>query len=245
MKNVSFLSQAIVAFLAMACSATVVAAPGDESLSRALLECAAVTDDADRLLCFDDKVSEIQPAPVVESAAGIPVAESVVVVKAAENQVAESMAVASGDQAANSTTVKETAENPPAMQSAAAVAADTPTDTPAAVQQAATPAAESGSSPATSAVDEFGMTAELSDQLPAGERPVELTEISATVTEVSKRPYGEHVVTLANGQVWTEKRAESGFRVKVGDTIIIKKGRLGGFRIVGRGNRSSAVVRIK
>lgn len=218
MKNVRLLSQAIVAILVMACSVIVMAAPGEESQSSALLECAAVTDDAERLQCFDDKVSDIQPAAAVESAAEIPVAESVVVVKAAEN--------------------------PPATQSAAAEAAETPTDAPAAVQQAATPPAGSGSSPATSAVDGFGMTAALASQLPAGEPAVELTEISATVTEVSKRPYGEHVVTLDNGQVWTEKQAESGFRVKVGDTVIIKKGTFGGYRIV-RGSRSSAAVRVE
>jgi hypothetical protein len=182
----------------------------------------------------------------VESAAEIPVAESVVVVKAAENQIAESTVVATtpGEQAAESTISEQTAENPPSTQSTAAEAAETPADAPAAVQQAATPPAGSGSSPATSAVDEFGMTAELAGQSPDNDQTAELTEISATVTDVRKRPYGEHVVTLDNGQVWTEKDAEYGFRVKVGDTIVIKKGTFGGYRMV-RGNRSSAVIRIK
>jgi len=56
---------------------------------------------------------------------------------------------------------------------------------------------------------------------------------------------GEHVVTLDNGQVWTEKEAESYFRVKVGDTVTIKRISMGGFRMVGRGNRASAVRRLK
>ena len=211
--------QGIVVGLSITCSAIVMAAPGEEGPESAMLDCVAVTDDVERLRCFDDQVSAIQPTPAVVDTADKPSADSLA--------------------------VEETAVIATATQSAAAEAAETPSDAPAAVQQAETPPAGSGSSPATSDVDEFGMTAELSNQLPADERAVELTEISATVTEVSKRPYGEHIVTLDNGQVWTEKDAEYGFRVKVGDTIVIKKGKLGGYRIVARGNRSSAVIRIK
>lgn len=73
----------------------------------------------------------------------------------------------------------------------------------------------------------------------------ELKEIKAVAVEVTKRTRGEHVVTLDNGQVWTEKEAESYFRVKVGDTVTIKRISMGGFRMVGRGNRASAVRRLK
>ncbi len=93
--------------------------------------------------------------------------------------------------------------------------------------------------------DDFGMTPELARSKRAGEEEVELREISATVVRVSKRPRGELVVTLDNGQTWTEKNAEYGLRVKVGDTIVIKKGRVGGYRLVGRGNRASQVRRIE
>lgn len=51
--------------------------------------------------------------------------------------------------------------------------------------------------------------------------------------------------TLDIGQVWTDKNAESYFCVKIGDTVIIKKISMDGYRMVGRGNRSSAVKRIK
>lgn len=105
--------------------------------------------------------------------------------------------------------------------------------------------AESASAPATASevVDEFGMTPELAGSQP--EKETELREISAKVVKLSKRPRGEFVVTLDNGQTWTEKRKENGFRVKVGDTVVIKKGSFtGAYRMVGRGRRSSQVRRI-
>jgi hypothetical protein len=111
---------------------------------------------------------------------------------------------------------------------------------PAVVAERALPSAS-----ASAAVDEFGVTPELADSKPEVEKDTELREISATVVKVSERPRGELVVTLDNGQTWTEKYAEFGFRVKVGDTIIIKKGKFSGvYRMVGRGRRSSQVRRI-
>jgi len=99
--------------------------------------------------------------------------------------------------------------------------------------------------PALSPVEEFGMNATVAAQSGNSGRPEKLTEISATVTHVRKRAYGELVVTLENGQVWTEKESEYGFRIKQGDTITIRQGRLGGYRMIGRGNRSSQVVRVE
>ena len=90
---------------------------------------------------------------------------------------------------------------------------------------------------------QFGMNAELASQQETAQ--AELKEIKAVAVEVTKRIRGEHVVTLDNGQVWTEKDAESYFRVEVGDTVTIKRISMGGFRMVGRGNRASAVRRIK
>jgi hypothetical protein len=92
-------------------------------------------------------------------------------------------------------------------------------------------------------VAQFGMNPELASQQET--EKVELTEIRAVAVEVTKRTRGELVVTLDNGQVWTEKDAESYFRIKVGDTVIIKKISMGGYRMVGRGNRASTVRRIK
>lgn len=123
-------------------------------------------------------------------------------------------------------------ESPVAAPAAAAGAATAP---------AATTAPDSAAAAGNESLDEFGMNADIPGQNP----DEELREVKAKAVEVSQRVNGEHVVTLDNGQVWTEKIAEYGFRVKVGDTVTIKKGKLGGYRMVGRGRRSSDVKRVK
>jgi hypothetical protein len=85
-------------------------------------------------------------------------------------------------------------------------------------------------------VAEFGQEADRED---------EIREISARVVEVGKRTRGEYIITLDNGQVWTEKNAEPYLRIKVGDTVRIKRIKMGGYRLVGRGNRATAVIRVE
>jgi hypothetical protein len=150
------------------------------------------------------------------------------------------------------------ASNPPAPPAApVAEKAPEPARAPEPAPEPA-PAPEPPSEPATAAaavpeapepaadpVAEFGMNPELEAKKPDEEKKKELREISALVIEVSQRTRGQLVVTLDNGQVWTEKEAEPYLRVKVGDTIVIKRNRMGGYRLVGRGNRTSAVTRIE
>lgn len=134
------------------------------------------------------------------------------------------------------------AKAPPAA--VAAEAAPTPPEPKAAPQPTAAPERKAAPQPTaapkpTEAPDplaEFGKEADRED---------ELREISAKVVEISKRTRGQYVVTLDNGQVWTEKDAEPYLRIKVGDTIRIKRIKMGGYRLVGRGNRATAVVRIE
>jgi biotin carboxyl carrier protein len=116
----------------------------------------------------------------------------------------------------------------------AAEATPTPAAEPVAAEAAPTPAP--APTPAVDPVADFGNDAKKED---------EITEISATVVEVRKRTRGQYVVTLDNGQVWTEKDAEPYLRIKVGDTIRIKRVAMGGYRLVGRGNRATAVVRVE
>lgn len=138
------------------------------------------------------------------------------------------------------------AHNPPAPP-AAPVAEKTPepAKAPEPPEPEPAPVPQSEPAPAADPVAEFGMNPELEAKKPEEERKKELREVSALVVEVSKRTRGELVVTLDNGQVWTEKDAEPYLRVKVGDTVVIKRNRMGGYRLVGRGNRSSAVTRIE
>jgi hypothetical protein len=67
---------------------------------------------------------------------------------------------------------------------------------------------------------------------------------SATVTAIEKRPRGELVVTLDNGQVWAQKSADRYFPLKVGDPVAILAGSLGSFRLIA-GSRATAVTRVQ
>ena len=68
-------------------------------------------------------------------------------------------------------------------------------------------------------------------------------EIQARVTAVQRRPRGEHVLTLDNGQVWeqTEYRAEP--RYSAGDTVVIRRGLLGSFLLTQQ--KGSPATRVK
>jgi len=68
--------------------------------------------------------------------------------------------------------------------------------------------------------------------------------ISATVTAIEKRPHGELVVTLDNGQVWAQKEVGTYFPLKVGDSVAIVAGTLGSFRLI-CGSRATAVTRVQ
>ena len=95
------------------------------------------------------------------------------------------------------------------------------------------------SSSAVSAEDRFGARGDLKpDKLP------ELKEITATVTAVRAKPYGELVITLDNGQVWAEIASGSKIRVKAGDSVKIETGALNSFVLIANG-RSSKVSRVR
>jgi hypothetical protein len=88
-------------------------------------------------------------------------------------------------------------------------------------------------------------------------------ELTANILEISKRPYGEMIISLDNDQVWIQKMPDRRFNIHIGDTITIRKGRLSGYRlyrhdhgeygafgrmfgrIFGRGQRSTGVKRIQ
>jgi hypothetical protein len=88
-------------------------------------------------------------------------------------------------------------------------------------------------------------------------------ELTANILEISKRPYGEMVISLDNDQVWIQKAPDRRFNINIGDTITIKKGKLSGYRlyrhdhgeygafgrmfgrIFGRGQQSTGVKRIQ
>jgi hypothetical protein len=71
-----------------------------------------------------------------------------------------------------------------------------------------------------------------------------LPQLDSTIVAISKRPYGELVLTLENQQVWVQKSPDS-TRLKVGDRITIKRAMLGAFLLVGPTGRSTSVARLQ
>jgi hypothetical protein len=122
----------------------------------------------------------------------------------------------------------------------------------AAVARARTaPASPASPAPAVVAVplskeERFGLHGDLKREK-AQEVPElqELEQLQAEVTKVSSKPHGELVVTLENGQVWTEIQPNSGARVKAGERVTIKPGVLGSFLLVPPNGRSTKVIRIR
>jgi hypothetical protein len=69
-------------------------------------------------------------------------------------------------------------------------------------------------------------------------------KITATLSAIEKRPRGELVFTLDNGQVWAQKEVGAYFPVKIGDPVAVLAGTLGSFRLV-VANRATAVTRVQ
>lgn len=70
-------------------------------------------------------------------------------------------------------------------------------------------------------------------------------EITAVVAEIRERPYGELVIRLDNGQIWEQKHLDQRFRLRVGETVTIKRGAVSGYRLSGSSNRSIQVTRLR
>jgi biotin carboxyl carrier protein len=124
---------------------------------------------------------------------------------------------------------------PPAPAATAAVRPSAPP--PVAPQPAASPPV---APPTASPEEKFGARGDLNP-----ERRHALSAIDGTVTEVGRRAHGELVVTLDNGQVWTERTANSKIKVKVGDAVKVEAGALGSYDLIAPNGRSSKVTRVR
>lgn len=130
-------------------------------------------------------------------------------------------------------------------------AASTPVATPsAAAPQAGAVAGAAAAAPAAAAaVDpeaDFGLTeAAKKARMPEETREQIPESISGKVTEVARQPAGELVVTLDNGQVWTQVQIDARARVAVGDTVTIKKAALGSHMLVTASRYATRVRRVK
>lgn len=103
------------------------------------------------------------------------------------------------------------------------------------------------SAPQLSAEERFGRRAEIvreererqSAQTPA------LKELSAVVTGISSRGYGELMITLDNGQVWIQVAADPHFSLSVADKVTIKPASFGSFILSAPSGRGTRVKRLR
>ncbi len=93
----------------------------------------------------------------------------------------------------------------------------------------------------------FGLTAEQREQRSQGrsESRRELTEVSATVSDIKQLRGGRFTLTLDNGQVWQQRETDASMFIEVGDTVTIKKAVLGSYLLVTEGRRSTKVARVR
>ena len=73
----------------------------------------------------------------------------------------------------------------------------------------------------------------------------DLEQITLTVTRVGRRPHGEHIVYLDNGQVWSEQTKSSYFPVNAGETVTIRKRKYGGYRLITESGKAYDVERLR
>jgi hypothetical protein len=91
-------------------------------------------------------------------------------------------------------------------------------------------------------VADFG--SEMLRRAPESEGDASPPRITATIEAVERRPYGEHVFHLSNGQVWTE--LEPGrFRYRAGRAVTIERTPFGAYMLSTDAGRATRVRRLE
>ncbi len=141
-----------------------------------------------------------------------------------------------------------------ALKSKSAAPAVVPTpvasDVPATV--AAAPASVAANVPVAEVLPATQANAAPAATVPPSPDPVEsfgfdrpLGDIAAEIVKIRKQPYGELIVYLDNGQVWEQKHQDRRFKLRIGETVTIKKSAVAGYRLSGDSNKSIQVIRRK
>lgn len=120
--------------------------------------------------------------------------------------------------------------------------AASPTSTAVPDAAAGTVAASAAVSPET----DFGLTEAAKRARDPQKAQQEMPEsITGTVAAVGRRPAGELIVTLENGQVWTQVTVDQRARVAAGDTVTIRKAALGSHLLETQNRYATRVRRVK
>jgi len=243
-----------------------------DDLPPALRACADEVDVMRRLSCFDREMAKLRNTPATEvetaadnapatmepepapASAAPPVAESAPPAVPATapgaaapppaDVAASSAPAADSAPAANAPDRGIVAAAPAAAATVHAAKTGAPPPSP---EAAATPTTVEqepetvidvapGAAPAATAVaanDDFGG------------KGTEVREMTATVTGIRTRPYGEMIILLDNGQIWEQKHLDRRFHLEVGERVTISKGLISGYRLSGKSNDSIQVERLK
>lgn len=98
---------------------------------------------------------------------------------------------------------------------------------------------------AAAGLAEAAPTAAVAEEQFGNPRLSDLEQITLTVTRVGRRPHGEHIVYLDNGQVWSEQTKSSYFPVNAGETVTIRKRKYGGYRLITESGKAYDVERLR
>lgn len=94
-------------------------------------------------------------------------------------------------------------------------------------------------------MDDFGLSEAAKRARDPGKDENANSSISGLVTAVRRQPAGELIVTLENGQVWTQSSVDTRARVAVGDTVTIRRAALGSYMLVTANRYATRVRRVK
>jgi hypothetical protein len=96
--------------------------------------------------------------------------------------------------------------------------------------------------------ERFGRTGDIamedSKRAAAAQGP-SIKELTATVVSLSRRSYGELVMTLDNGQVWVQQGPDARFTIGLREKVVIKAGVLNAFTAIAPNGRTTRVIRLK
>lgn len=195
-------------------------------------DCSAVQDDRERLACYDRAFRQSAPEPSIpEETVAEPAAPAETVVAPSEPEPVTPVPSES------TTSVSEPAEpvpeSPPATPSAESTAA------------IATTSAAAGAADDQAAIDEFGADGKLRRDRDEASGKKQLERIEAVIVKVQKKHYGEHVVTLDNGQVWEQREVTWNLKLKEGDVVTIERGAFSSYFLKRGRDRPTKVRRIE
>lgn len=104
--------------------------------------------------------------------------------------------------------------------------------------------ASAASDAAIRAREDFGLS-EVDRRARKPQEELEPDSITSTLARVGTRPTGELVLTLTDGQVWTQVQADTRFRARAGDAVTIRKATLGSYLMTGPERIATRVRRVK